>query len=55
MTQPDNQLPADTNAKPASSDAAQVPAVENLDGARDVKDADADRVKGGVKKTMSTQ
>jgi hypothetical protein len=53
VTQPDSHLPADTTAKPA--DAAPTPAVENLEGKRDVKDADAERVKGGVKKTMSTQ
>jgi hypothetical protein len=40
--------------EPANS-ASQSPAVEDLDATKGVSDADANRVKGGVKKTMSTQ
>ena len=56
MTQPSNgPVPAGTTGEPAQPGASKNPGVEDLDVSKDVKDADADRVKGGVKKTMQTQ
>jgi hypothetical protein len=55
VTQPSNgPVPAGTTGEPVQPGAPRNPAVEDLDVAKDVKDADADRVKGGVKKTMQT-
>ena len=52
MTQPDKSpAQANTPAEPVSPN----PSVEDIDATKGVNDADADRVKGGVKKTMQTQ
>ena len=56
MTQPSKHpSPAGTTREPVQPIAGQKPDVEDLNATQDVKDADAGRVKGGVKKTMSTQ
>jgi hypothetical protein len=54
VTQPESSsLPKVPTAEPASP-AAQSPSVEDIDASKTVNDADANQVKGGVKKTMQT-
>jgi hypothetical protein len=55
VTQPDEtQRPVDAPAEPVQP-AEQTAATEDLDKSKSVSDADANAVKGGVKKTMQTQ
>jgi hypothetical protein len=55
VTQPDDkQIPAGAPAKP-DQPAEHNPAAGDLEAPKTVSDANANLVKGGVKKTMSTQ
>ena len=54
VTQPDeNKIPTDTPAEPVEP-TEQNAAIQDLDAPKTVSNADANAVKGGVKKTMQT-